>query len=314
MKRILIFWIGIVILLRLGAWPLQIAAAAGQPAPESAQEHYYQGVFYGKQGKYEEAIMELEKALALQPAYADAYNALGIVYHYQKEPQKAMQQYLAAIETNPQHVKARLNLATLYKEQGDYQKAMQQLEKALEFDPRSELARNLIGEIRPKAEAQAAKEQAAQALARQQAEAQRLAAPPAVLATPPKTPSKSAQALFAAGTKLIRQGKLAAGIQEYQKGLKSQPQSAEGQTLLAMAYREKYRLTNESKWRQAEIAAFHKALRTDPQYVPALLGLGETLYEQGEPANARPYFRKVLQYAPNHPARAELEAILGQTP
>ena len=303
MPRIIILFI--IMLLGAGCLLQDIFAQNAQPSPESAQEHYNTGVFYGKQEKYEEAVMELEKAIALQPAYADAYNALGVVYYLQKDDQKAIEQYLLAIEADPKQVKARTNLAILYQEQGEYRKAVQQIEKALEINPTYELAKNLLDEVRKKAD-----EQEAKALERQQAEAKRLTQPQA---TPPaKTPQKSAQFFFEAGTKLVRQGKLDAGIQEYRTRLERDPRSAEGYALLAMAYREKYRLTNDLKWRQEEIAAFTRAIHYDSKHVPALLGLGEIFYEQGEFTKAIPYFQKVLQYAPNHPARAQLEAIIGQ--
>jgi tetratricopeptide (TPR) repeat protein len=277
-----------------------------QSPPESALEHYYQGVFYGKQGKYVEAITELEKAIELQPAYADAYNALGVVYHLQKEYQEAIEQYLLAVEADPRHVKAHTNLAMVYNEQKEYRKAVRQLEKALEIDPNYEPARNLIDEVRRKADEQDAKE-----LERQQKEAKRVAQPQPEQTSREK--QKPAKSFFDSGTALIKQGKIEAGIREYQKGLELQPHSAEGYTLLGMAYREKYRTMNDGKWRQEEISSFNKALQYDPKYVPALLSLGEVLYEQGEIAKAIPYFQKVLRYAPNHPAKAQLEAIIGQT-
>jgi len=70
-------------------------------------------------------------------------------------------------------------------------------------------------------------------------------------------------------------------------------------------------VTNEIQWRQEEILAFQKALHSDPQHVPALLGLGEVLYEQGKIAEAKSYFQKVLEYAPDHPAKAQIEALIG---
>jgi superkiller protein 3 len=292
----------IVTLLGLSCFPHNTYAQETQPSPELAREHYYQGVFYGKQEKYVEAVMELEKAIELNPAYADAYNALGVIYHQQKLYQKAIEHYFLAIEAEPGHAKAHTNLAIVYHEQKEYRKAVHQLEKALEIDPNYAPAKNLIDRVRKKADEQDAKE-----LERQQKEAKRSSQP-----KPQNTP-KSAQPFFDSGTNLIRQGKIDAGIQEYHKGLKLQPRSAEGYTLLGMAYREKYRATKEIKWRQKEISTFTKALKYDPKHVPALLSLGEAFYEQGEASKAIPYFQKVLRYQPNHPAREQLEAIIGQS-
>lgn len=283
-----------------------LAAQEPQASLQLAREHYYQGVFYGKQEKYVEAIMELEKAIELYPAYADAYNALAVVYHRQKQYQKAIEYYLLGIEADPKHVKARTNLAMTYNAQHEYRKAVRQLEKALEIKPDYEPAQKLIPEVRKNADEQDAKE-----LERQQKEAERLAQTTSK-PTAENTQTASAQSLFDTGTKLIRAGKIDAGIQQYRKGLEMRPHSADGYTLLGMAYREKYRLTHEGTWRQEEIFAFNEALQSDPKYVPALLSLGEVLYEQGEFSEAISYFQKVLRYQPDHPAKEQLEAIIGQ--
>lgn len=270
-----------------------------------AREHYYQGVFYGKQGKYTEAVIELEKAIELYPAYADAYNALAVVYHRQKQYQKAIEQYLLAIEADPGHVKARTNLAMIYNEREEFKKALQQLEKALKSNPDYDPARNLIDEVRSKAEEQEVKEREQEQKAAQKSS-------PIQAKTPSKDAQESAQTLFESGTELVKQGKIDAGIRAYRKGLELYPRSAEGQTLLAMAYRQKYHVTGDPGWRQREISALTKAIKYNSKYVPALLGLGETYYEQGAISKALPYFQKVLQYQPDHPARDQLEEVIRQ--
>jgi cytochrome c-type biogenesis protein CcmH/NrfG len=111
---------------------------------------------------------------------------------------------------------------------------------------------------------------------------------------------------------IIRQGDIDAGIEEYRKGLSDRPCSAEGLTLLGMAYREKFRVTQHLAWQQEEIAAFQKAIQCDPTYIPAVLGLAETFYTQKDYINAVRYFQYVLQFQPDHPAREQIEAFLGR--
>ncbi|GAK57923.1 peptidase S1 and S6 chymotrypsin/Hap [Candidatus Vecturithrix granuli] len=298
-------------LLMLGIASSPIALMAqemGQKAHGIAREHYYQGVFYGKQENYQEAILELEQAIQADPGYADAYNALAVVYHRQKQYQQAIENYLMAIETNPGYVKARTNLAMIYHEQGHEQKALQQLEEALKYDSSYEPAQKLLGSVKNKVEAQEAQErlqQQAQAAARKPAPSAKPAAPPKK-PTLPSTPTS----VFIEGTRLILQGQLDAGIQAYQQGLQKSPRSAEGYTLLGLAAREKYRLTHDPAWRDQEVASFTKALQYDPQYLSALLGLGEFYYEQGLLSTAFAYFQQVLHIQPDHPAQDQLEAIL----
>lgn len=304
MTRVITLSLSLFILFCVAYLSPLLYAQEPQKSLQLAREYYHQGVFYGKQEKYVEAIMELEKAIELHPAYADAYNALAVVYHRQKQYQKAIEYYLLGIEADPKHVKARTNLAMIYNEQHEYRKAVRQLEKTLEIDPDYAPAKNLIDNVRKKADEQDAKE-----LERQQKEGERLSGPSSEH-TAKNTQKTPEQTLFDAGTTLIRQGKIDAGIQKYRKGLEMRPHSADGYTLLGMAYREKYRVTNEMMWRQEEIFAFNKALQYNPNHVPALLSLGEVFYEQGEIAKAKSYFQKVLQYAPNHHAKEQLEIII----
>lgn len=289
-----------------------VGAQTATPSMESAREHYYQGVFYGKHGKYVEAIMELEKAIELYPGYANAYNALAVVYHLQKDYPKAIEQYILAIETDPKHVKARTNLAMIYHEQKEYRKAVRQLEAALEIDPNYAPAKALLEKVRSQADAQDAKE-----LERQQEEAKRAPQTPIKPPEPVKSSAptiaiavKPKESVFALGTKLLKEGKLDGGIREYRKELKKQSRSAEGYTLLGMAYREKYRITQQAQFRQEEVAALQQAVKFDSTYVPALLALGEVYYEQGAISESVTCFRNVLRYQPNHPAKEQIEQFL----
>lgn len=285
-----------------------MAQQTGSQAHGIAREHYYQGIFYGKQENYQEAILELEQAIQADPSYADAYNALAVVYHRQKQYQQAIENYLLAIEAQPGHVKARTNLAMIYHEQGQEQKALQQLEEALKYDSSYEPAQTLLGSVKKKAEAQEAQER----LQQQTQAAKRTPPPSAKPAAPSKkpTPPSAPTSTFTEGTRLIRQGQLDAGIQAYQQALQKSPRSAEGYTLLGLAAREKYRLTHDPAWRDQEVASFTKALQHNPQYLSALLGLGEFYYEQGLLSTALTYFQQVLQIQPDHPAREQLDAIL----
>ncbi len=273
-----------------------------------AREHYDQGRYFAEQEKYIEAVIELEKAIALYPAYTEAYNALGVVHHRQREHQKAIKFYLLAIESNPGDAKVRTNLAMVYNERQEFAKARKQLEKALKSDPDYVLAQKLFDKLKPKADAQAAEEKEAEQQ-QQQPKAEQTSSQTRVQKMS-KSAKKTAQSLFQQGTQLVQQGNVDAGIQAYRKGLKQYPRSAEGHTLLGMAYRQKYHLTDAAAWRQKEISAFRKALKYNSKYVPALLGLGEMYYDQGDMPKALEYFKTVLRDQPDHPAKDQLESII----
>ncbi len=298
--------------------------------PPEALESYHQGVFYGKAGKYVEAVMELNRAVETYPEYTDAYNALGVVYHRQQQLQEAIASYLRAIELDPRHAKARTNLALVYKEQADYQKAVQQVQEALKATPSYTAAQKLLPEVQKLLKEQEAAQTKAAAEAAAEAEARKASqpkapvkaitvssAPPSKTASAPKPKSKpkptpSPKLTFETGTTIIRKGDIDAGIEAYQGALTQLPCSSEGLTLLGMAYREKFRVTQQLAWQQEEVMSFQKAIQCDPTYIPAVLALAETMYAQKDYVNAVRYFQYVLQYQPDHPAREQIEKFLGR--
>lgn len=275
---------------------------------ESAREYYQEGIFYVKQQKYEEAIMALERAVALDPGYADAYNALGVIYYQQKQYSKAAAQYISAVEANPKHIKARTNLALTYQKQQEYQKALDQLQLVLEQQPDYAPAQTLMKQIQPKAitiEKQKPGEKIPESLEKPAKVPEKTKKEPAA-----KKEKTLTGGLFASGTALFLEGRIDAAIEIYATRARQSPQSAaEDYTLLGMAYREKYRVTRDPQWRDQELAAFGQAMNAQPQYVPALLGLAEIYYEQGKLSLAYPLFQSVLEYQPDYPARDQIEAI-----
>ena len=301
-------WKTVIAIFFLMAGGLGVFAQDDSPTPPGlAQEYYREGLFYGKQGKYVEAVFALEKAIELDPANADAYNALGVVSHRQKKSAQALEYYLLAVEADPGHAKARTNLALMYVEQQQPEKAVRQLEQALKARPDYRPAQKLLAKIGTQHDEQAAKERV-----RQEQEAQKKAPQPK--SQPKVVTVKTAPAptnpIFRSGTGLVLAGELDAAIQTYRRGLVKEPRSAEGYALLAMAYREKFRQTGEERWKQHEVKAFALALQYQPDSVSALLGLGELYYEQGQHVTALAYFEKALRVQPSHPAREQLRSIL----
>lgn len=105
---------------------VSLALAAGGAAADGS------GGGSGMEGMRIEA---LEKALALDPSYADAYNELGIIHTQLGRFAEAEQALSAAIEADPQYAAARNNLGVLYGKQGRNEDAEAQFRRAVEDDP-----------------------------------------------------------------------------------------------------------------------------------------------------------------------------------
>ncbi len=87
-------------------------------------------------GKYDEAIVNFEKALAMQPNDSASYVNLGAVYFKKKEFTKAEDNFRKAIETNPNNPNAYYNLAVIM-EKKDIKKAIELYNKSLSLNPKN---------------------------------------------------------------------------------------------------------------------------------------------------------------------------------
>lgn len=83
----------------------------------------------------EQAKEAYGRALALNPAHADAHVNLGRLLHEQRAPAAAEQHYRLALEANPHHETAAFNLGVALEDLGHVREAIDSYERALEIDP-----------------------------------------------------------------------------------------------------------------------------------------------------------------------------------
>lgn len=79
----------------------------------SAEFHAHLGLVYDHQGRYADAITELQAAIQLEPDNPWYHNSLGDAYLRSQETEKARQAYRLAIEIDPSNTHAREQLTTL---------------------------------------------------------------------------------------------------------------------------------------------------------------------------------------------------------
>ena len=116
-----------------------------------AERHYNTGVELQEQGRLEEAIVEYNEAISLDPELAEAYSNRGIVYVNKGEYDKATAAFDRAIELDPQVADAYLGRGLAYGSKGEYDKALSDLEKCIELSNNPalvELAQQLLDELR----------------------------------------------------------------------------------------------------------------------------------------------------------------------
>jgi tetratricopeptide (TPR) repeat protein len=100
-----------------------------------AASHVQRGIRFEEAGRIEDAIVEHEKALELDPEFAQAHANLIILYGRTKQPQKAEEHFRAAVRLNPNHADSYYNYGVLLVEQRKYVEAEEVFRKAVEINP-----------------------------------------------------------------------------------------------------------------------------------------------------------------------------------
>ncbi len=88
-----------------------------------------------REGRHAEAVLALEKAVELQPRYADVHSNLGRLYAGLGRVGESRECYARALAINPAYLRARVMLAKSYSDAGDNGRAVEELVKSLPTAP-----------------------------------------------------------------------------------------------------------------------------------------------------------------------------------
>ena len=173
------------------------------------------GVTLQEQGKLEEAIEAYNKALAIKPDYADAYNNIGIALNEQGKLEEAIEAYKKALAIKPDYADAYNNMGIVLKDQGKLEEAIEAYNKVLVIKPDyAEGYTNMGNALEQQGKLEEAIEASKKALA---------------------IKPDSAEAYSNMGNALQEQGKLEEAIEAYNKALVIKPDYAEAHHNLSFA-------------------------------------------------------------------------------
>jgi tetratricopeptide (TPR) repeat protein len=108
------------------------------PAPrvtENALDHLNRGKDLFAESKFDGAIAEFDKALAINKDLAEAYYFRGYAYDNKGDYDRAIADYTEAIRIDPNYYNAYNNRGTAYNRKGDYDRAIADLTSAIRIDP-----------------------------------------------------------------------------------------------------------------------------------------------------------------------------------
>jgi tetratricopeptide (TPR) repeat protein len=229
-------------------------ALALNEADDRAQNSY--AVSLASAGRVSEALPHFERAIALNPEYADAYNSMGAALMSAGRLDEAMARFRKAIELEPDDAGIRTNLGVALAQAGRLDEAMPYLEKAVELDPQYAAARANLGGA------------------------------------------------------LLQRGDPASAVPHLEKAVELAPDRAvQLRSTLGLA------LLGANRADDA-VAQFQEALAADPNAVPALEGLATAYhYVEGRTGDALAQWRKVLRLQPGYvPVLIQASWVLATTP
>jgi tetratricopeptide (TPR) repeat protein len=122
------------------------ATELGNSVPPKAQKEFDRATEATRQGKVEDAITHLRKAIDYYPGYLMARNDLGAQLLEQGKLEEAEKELRAAIAIDSKAFNPHLNLGIVLIAQKQFPESEEVLRKAVSFDPKSPAARFYLGQ------------------------------------------------------------------------------------------------------------------------------------------------------------------------
>ncbi|MGO8988895.1 MAG: tetratricopeptide repeat protein [bacterium] len=220
--------------------------------PRYADAHYNLGKLLARQSKDEEAMVQFMESLRIKPEKKEAHNDLGVILNKHGRIQEAVFHFAQAIRIDPNYREAHFNMGAILFQHGKYGEAVPYFNEALRINPSNAGVHNSL------AATLAATGKIDEAIIHYHQALQ--------------IDNDYADAHYDLGSLLNRLERRKEAIVQYDEVLRLQPSDAHAHYELAVI------LNREGK-RQDAIVHLSEALRIIPNYEEAHLALGEIYLE-----------------------------------
>lgn len=222
--------------------------------------------------KYAGAAGYLEKAIRLQPNYADIHYKLGNLYEKLGRSKDSRESFKQSLEINPNFFRARVKLARSYSQEGNTSRSLKQLRACLSESPTFyvEQVKELISLIKNEGPGE---------------DIDRIFH--IMLEEKPSSSQVSKQIALEA----VQNGDYDVAVAELKKAISLNPNYPDLHNLLGIAYGNKGMADDA-------IMEFETSLKIHPGYLKARLNMALSLYEKGSKEEAMRHLEKVLEVDP----------------
>ncbi|MHB8108797.1 MAG: tetratricopeptide repeat protein [Syntrophorhabdaceae bacterium] len=104
-------------------------------SPNSYRANFNAGFYHAMQGRYDDAIRELQAAIRINQNYPDAYNNLGLAYLHTGKLDASLREIQTALALAPNVANLHESMGQVYMAQGELDKALEAFQRALKLDP-----------------------------------------------------------------------------------------------------------------------------------------------------------------------------------